>query len=207
MKIEALGVIDINNDTPMSEDVFFVDSNVWFWLTYDRASLGDSKPKVYQLQSYPEYIDAAYITGSKMYRSGLSLSELSHLIEKVEKEIYSRTHDVEIDLKQFRRLDAERQNVIEQIELSWEQIKQMGRPLENEIINETTTDNALLRIKTQLLDGYDLYMIEFVQQVGIKNIISDDSDLASVPGIYLFTANQRIIEQASKQGKLVTRGN
>ncbi|GKU81187.1 hypothetical protein [Niallia sp. NCCP-28] len=207
MNIGALGVVDITDDTPLEDDVFFVDSNVWFWLTYERASLGNSKPLPYQVKDYPEYIDAAFLSESKMYRSGLSLSELSHQIEKVEYDIFCATHSLNMpNKKSFRRnYPIERANVVEQIELAWLQVKQMGIPLESEIINEQVTDLALNRFQNQLIDGYDIFLMEFIKSSGIVNVISDDGDLASVPGIKLFTANRTVIEEAILQGKLIER--
>ena len=32
-------VVDIRNDTPKSDDVFMVDTNVWYFTTYTKASL------------------------------------------------------------------------------------------------------------------------------------------------------------------------
>ncbi|WP_242317086.1 PIN domain-containing protein [Bacillus cereus group sp. BfR-BA-01489] len=206
MIIRAEGIIDIRNDSPREGDVFFVDTNVWFWLTYDRASSGDSKPLVYQITDYPNYIDASLVIGAKMYRSGLSLPEIAHQIERVEREIFNRSNEKDIRTKEFRKnYPAERQKVVEEIEISWEQIKQLGIALENEVINETTTDQALLRLKNEFIDGYDLFLLEFAMGYGIKNIISDDSDLASVPGIYLYTANENVINEAEKQNKLIVR--
>jgi hypothetical protein len=207
MIINALGVIDITNDTPLPGDIFFVDTNVWFWLTYERASLGSNKPLPYQLENYPEYIDAAYLSNSKIYRSGLSLPELAHQIEQVEKDIFCLSNGrKELKTKDFRRnFPKERANVVEQIELAWEQVKQMGDPLETEIINETVIDSALNRFKSQFIDGYDIFLMEFVKEAGITNVISDDSDIASVPGLYLFTANKNIICEAKLQGKYIER--
>jgi hypothetical protein len=207
MNINALGVIDISDDIPLKDDIFFVDSNVWFWLTYERASLGNSKPAPYQVELYPEYIDAAFLSESKMYRSGLSLSEVSHQIEKVEYDIFCASHGISIlNKKDFRRnYPIERANVVEQIELAWLQVKQMGIPLESEIINEQVTDQALNRFQNQLIDGYDIFLMEFLHKSGIVNVISDDGDLASVPGIKLFTANRTVISEAKLQGKLVER--
>lgn len=206
MNINALGVLDIKNDTPLPEDIFFVDTNVWFWLTYERASLGTNKPLPYQINNYPDYIEAAYLSNSKIYRSGLSLAELSHQIEQVEKDIFCLTNNIVVKTKEFRRnYPFERANVVEQIELAWEQVKQMGLPLESEIINELVSDAALSRIQSQFIDGYDMFLVEFIDSAGIKNIISDDSDMASVSGIYLYTANERIINEAKRQGKYKER--
>lgn len=72
-------VIDIKHDNPKQDDAFFVDTNVWYWFTYTRTSLGDHPPKNYQVGDYPSYIKKALTTRSKLYSCGLSLAEFSAL--------------------------------------------------------------------------------------------------------------------------------
>lgn len=55
--IEA-DVIDITMDTPISTDLFLVDTNVWVWLTYPPATL-PGFAETYQVDAYPDYIDRA----------------------------------------------------------------------------------------------------------------------------------------------------
>ena len=70
-------VVDINADTPQASDVFLVDTNVWFWMTYSK-SITVSNP--YQTNVYPDYINKALNAGSLLYRCNLSFAELTHLI-------------------------------------------------------------------------------------------------------------------------------
>lgn len=74
-------VIDIAVDIPCSTDSIFVDSNVWFWQTYTRATAAGRR---YQTIRYPNYIRSALRRGAKLYYSGLSFAELAHTIEKAE---------------------------------------------------------------------------------------------------------------------------
>ena len=37
-------VVDIRKDLPKSNDVFLVDTNVWYWITYTRASQSGQPP-------------------------------------------------------------------------------------------------------------------------------------------------------------------
>ena len=46
-------VVNINVDTPRAEDVFMVDTNVWYWLTYSKASQCARPPAYYQISKYP----------------------------------------------------------------------------------------------------------------------------------------------------------
>ncbi|GAX34376.1 hypothetical protein [Nodularia sp. NIES-3585] len=78
-------VIDIRSDTPKQDDLFLVDSNVWYWYSYTNASASASP---YQTQYYPSYLGQAIAVESLLLYCGLSLAELAHQIEKTEKEIF-----------------------------------------------------------------------------------------------------------------------
>jgi hypothetical protein len=198
-------VVDIRVDTPKQDDSFLVDTNIWFWMAYSRASLGDNPPGKYQITYYPTYISNALNSNSKLYRCGLSLSELAHIIEKTEWEIFKRT-GAPLSIKEFRHnLSAERTNVVTQINVAWSQVKSMASPVENLIIDESATDFALNRLSTQMLDGYDLFIVESITKSGLVQVITDDGDYTSVPNIRVFTANRNVIDAARNQGKLVTR--
>jgi PIN domain nuclease of toxin-antitoxin system len=74
-------VVDIRSDTPRAEDVFVVDTNVWYWLVYPQASLSS---KDYQVQQYPAYINAARKKRSTLHAISLAYTELAHSIERSE---------------------------------------------------------------------------------------------------------------------------
>ena len=38
-------VVDITTDLPTSNDAFLVDTNIWYWMTYHRASQTKQPPK------------------------------------------------------------------------------------------------------------------------------------------------------------------
>jgi hypothetical protein len=86
-------VVDIRQDTPKPSDAFLIDTNVWYWLTYTRARLADRPPLRYQINDYPAYIGKARSAKAQLYRCGLSLAELAHLIEKTEREIFIRSKE------------------------------------------------------------------------------------------------------------------
>jgi hypothetical protein len=71
--------------------------------------------------------------------------------------------------------------------------------------DSTMTDAALSRFETQPVDGYDLFLIEAVVRAGIVQVITDDGDYCTVPGITVFTGNQTVLTAATAQGKLRTR--
>lgn len=197
-------VIDIRTDTPHSHDEFLVDTNVWYWMTYTRASLGPSPPHATQLTDYPNYINQALTNNSQLRFSGLAFAELLHLIERTEREIYIAAHG-QILTKEFRHnLTPERANVVLEIQSAWTQVTAMGKLLETPL-NGTTMNAALQRVQSEKLDGYDLFIIEAANAAGITKVITDDGDFCGVPGIQMFTRNRTVLNAAQTQGRLVVR--
>ncbi len=197
-------VVDITRDTPRAEDAFLVDTNVWYWMTYTRASQSDRPPALYQTTNYPAYTNAALAAGAKIYQSGLSLAELTHLIEKAEREIYERTNG-QVGTKEYRHnFPGERAQVIAEIQSAWSQVVSLADPLIATIDNETV-NAALIRFQTEKVDGYDLFVLESMKNNGVVQVITDDGDFTTVSGIQMFTANRNFITAARNQGKLKIR--
>lgn len=197
-------IVDIEKDSPRSEDSLLVDTNVWLWMCYGRASLS-LDVGLPQLTTYPSYLKKSLAKGAKLYSSGLSFAELSHLIEKVEHECYDRKSGNTITPKEYRHnLLSERGKVVSEVTSTWEQVKRIATILELPL-NEATTDLAVTRFTNQAVDGYDLYFLESLSAANQVQLLSHDGDFCTVPGITLFTANQTVIAAAKIQGKLVSR--
>ncbi|HQK87188.1 MAG TPA: PIN domain-containing protein [Acidobacteriota bacterium] len=197
-------VVDISADTPKTEDAFLVDTNVWYWLTYSRASQSARPPAYYQTSNYPNYTNAALGAGARIFQSGLSLAELTHLIEKAEREIYEATNG-QIGTKEYRHnLPAERAQVFAEVQAACGLVTTLAEPLTVTIDSPTAT-SALNRLQTEKVDGYDLFILESMRSHGVVQVITDDGDFATVPGIQVFTANRNVIQAARAQGRLITR--
>lgn len=197
-------VVDITTDTPKPEDAFLVDTNVWYWLTYSRASQSARPPAYYQTSSYPNYTNAALGAGARIFQSGLSLAELIHLIEKAEREIYEAANG-QIGTKEYRHnLPAERAQVFSEVQAACGLVVTLAEPLTVTIDSPTATA-ALNRLQTEKVDGYDLFILESMRSHGVVQVITDDGDFATVPGIQVFTANRRVIHAAQAQRKLTSR--
>jgi predicted nucleic acid-binding protein len=196
-------VVDIKTDSPTATEAFFVDTNVWYWMTYPNAATGALPGR---LSDYPAFVNRALAAGAKICHSGLSLAELSHLIEKTGREIYIKTIG-DIKTKEYRHnLPSERSRVVSDVEAAWGQVKSLSSPLAL-TVDEKTTDAALDRFRTEKLDGYDLFILETMKNHGVVQIITDDGDFATVAGIRVFTANRNVLFAARAQGKLLPRIN
>jgi hypothetical protein len=72
-------------------------------------------------------------------------------------------------------------------------------------IDSPTATAALNRLQTEQVDGYDLFILESMRSNGVVQVITDDGDFATVPGIQVFTANRNVIHAARTQGRLISR--
>ncbi|GMA59760.1 PIN domain-containing protein [Alicyclobacillus fastidiosus] len=196
-------VVDLRSDTPTSSDSFLVDTNVWYWMTYSNASLS-SIP--YQTSDYPGYIAKCLANKSKLLRCNLSFPEIAHIIERNELTIYNQTSNSTVKTKQFRHnMPQERTRVVTEIATAWGQVKSMAQMIEASPINELATDTALVQMKSDRVDGYDLFILQSAEENGVSQIITDDGDYCTIPNITIFTANQNVIAAASTQNKLIKR--
>lgn len=190
-------VIDLRSYTPQASDQFFVDTNVWYWLTYPPAS---SSAQPYQTNYYPTFVNDSIFIGASLYCSGLSLAELAHLIEKSEYQLSSYSN---LRIKEFRHnYPLEHARVHSQVQGVWGQVENLASQISC-TVGPSTVNSALTRLQTQALDGYDLFILESMQQNSITQVVTDDGDYVTVPGIQVFTANQGAITAAQNQGKLI----
>jgi hypothetical protein len=199
-------VVDIRTDTPKITDSFLVDTNVWYWLTYTKASSCARPPRYYQINDYPDYISKAKSIKAKLLRCGLVLSELAHIIEISECELYNIVNNSQLKLKEFRHnYPTERAITVNEIGVAWSQVEAISDNRDITIDN-TACNDLITLIGSSCVDGYDAFMA--LQEMKINPhfaVITDDGDYATIPGIHVFTANQRIIEIARKSGLLVKR--
>jgi len=200
-------VIDIRRDTPRPSDVFFVDSNVWFWVGYSNATV-NIQHNYNQGIDYPSYLKRALAAGAKLHKCTLSFSEIAHSIERHEWEIFQALPgNSSLKLKDYRHnYPTERQNVIAEITNTWVIADSMTQGASIAVnVDNTALATAMSQIATLELDGYDLFMLEAVRSAGMPQIITDDSDFGQVPGIQVFTANGLLLPAANAQGKLIRR--
>jgi len=199
-------VVDLRLDTPKTADRFYVDTNAWFWTAYSKLQFLPPSPDRKYKPEYPKFLAQVINMGGQLNWCGLSLSELAHLIEKTEHDIYCKTTAAMLNPKEFRHnLPAERAHVAQEIQTAWGAVESMAGCLNVPEINGASTTAALQEFAQLPVDGYDLFAINALKAAGIKQVISDDGDFCSVPGITLFTANQNVITAARAQNKFRQR--
>jgi len=197
-------IVDIRFDKPKHTDTFFVDTNVWYWLTYSQASV---TAKSSQVRSYPNYFKKIRSVSSRLFCCNLSLAELAHIIEDTEYEIFCDAHKknpANYSKKEFRHnCAAERHDVTQEIESAWMQVRQFSASIPL-TIDDAAVTTFITDLKANKLDGYDLFYLDVLRKNKFQ-ILTDDGDFATVPGISVFTANLAVIDAARGCGKLMMR--
>jgi hypothetical protein len=194
-------VIDIRNDAPKPNDSFLIDTNIWFWIAYPKGG-GYVPPRTRQ---YANFVSKSMRARAKLHYCPLSLAELAHSIEKAERAIYNNLNRTAIDAKEFRHnYPPERAAVVREVDQAWRQVKLMASPL-FATVDAAAADSALVTFQSHALDGYDLFILQAAATGKIAQVLTDDGDYCTIPGILLFTANSNVIQTASAQGKVVVR--
>ena len=192
-------VVDLMTDTPSVNDQFLVDTNVWIWFVYTQAGAFTKNRSHY----YLAYLNSCSNSDAELFHSNLSLSELSHIIERTEYDIYSNRGPA-WQIKEFRHNLVERMRVVNEINTAWAQVENLSAAMPA-TVDQPCVNASLTRLQSQKIDGYDLFILESMKAHGIEQVITDDSDYATVPGIRVFTANSNVIKSARNHGKLLKR--
>ncbi|PCC98989.1 PIN domain-containing protein [Halopseudomonas pelagia] len=183
---------DIKNVSPGKGELFFVDTNVWYWMTYFASkSFVPKGPKQYQIENYPNFIEQAVNNKAVLYYSPLMLIELTSLIERAEFEIFKAfKNDQNFSFKRFRNDQHQRKVVIDELHLAWEQVRQLAIELPAKIGDDLEC-KVLDYLRNFNIDGYDSLYYYFMKQNNIVNIITDDKDFRGLDGIELYSCFER----------------
>src|SRR6218665_1839346 len=108
----------ITTARPHHKDRYFVDTNVWFWVTY--CASNTVQAKWYQLTYYPNFIENALNEGAKLFHSPLIFSELANIVENTELKIFNIGRNGEaLTKKKFREIPEQRAKVLSEINSAW----------------------------------------------------------------------------------------
>ena len=98
----------------------------------------------------------------------------------------------------------QRRKLVSVISETWTDVLNVSTMLDLDMDNEFMR-SAMTLFPSVGLDGYDLFMAEAALKADVTQIVTDDGDYATVQGLTIFTANQKVIQAATVAGKLVTR--
>ena len=167
---------------------FALDTNVLYWMFYDKCTYFSSDTRRRKYQNA--------VTKLKMhndiYASPLCLYELFAIIEKNEYKIYAAKHrkDNTFKLKDYRDIESERTAVSSILDITYKSIKQFTK-----IVTQTIDKNAVHDLAASFeqhkLDVFDKSLVDFCNNNGINNIVTDDKDYRTLKDeMNIYTANQ-----------------
>ena len=198
-------VVDIRTDNPKITDFFFVDTNVWY--IYARSYY--SPPNSGKERLYPSFISKMLHAKSKIFRSELTLVELSNVIEKSLYKVFIEENCFkpdEMHIKDFRyEYPEERNNFIDELSMTWDNIRDVSESFDSSL-DKSISEFIFKGFYKSYLDGYDLLFLDLIQKkMNNPYILTNDKDFATNPGITVFTANKRTINAAKEKNLLITR--
>ncbi|WP_221293292.1 type II toxin-antitoxin system VapC family toxin [Stutzerimonas stutzeri] len=181
-------IISITTSKPAHTDKYFVDTNVWFWFTYcaSREINTAHKPRRYQVERYPEFIERALDAGAKLFHCPLVFSELANVIERTEYDIFKAGgSNLCVSRKKFRAIEGEREKVIKEIKMAWTTVNSISTCLDIRLNKQIVTP-AMTCLESAPLDAYDAFYLQVMSSEGITKLITDDRDfmVAGVESIY-----------------------
>jgi predicted nucleic acid-binding protein len=185
-------ISNINRHIPARTDKIFVDTNIWFWITY--AASKELSNTRYQTRVYPEFIEKVLNEGASLYHCPLILSELANIIERTEWGIFKSSNDNELSRKQYRKIESEREKVMIEIESAWSAICEVSTCLDLHM-NKKFADDSFIILSSSKLDPYDAFYFKLMEQENITQILTDDGDFSTTTVGTIFTANDRMLQQ------------
>lgn len=191
-------IINIKKVRPTKDDVYFIDTNVWFWFTYcgsNKKFIGRA-PSFYQLKEYPDFIDKILNVGAKIFTSPLIYTELANLIERTEYNEYvakEQLQNTDFTRKDFREIEECREKVLREINSAWSVICSVASDCLELNLNLATTKAAHNFMSNTKLDPYDAIFIHFMNSHNINTLISDDGDMMATNISQIITANKKYV--------------
>lgn len=192
LTIRMSSVINIQGARPVHTDKYFVDTNVWFWFTYcaSKEINTSSKPKRYQIEKYPEFIEKALDVGAKLFHCPLVFSELANVIERTEYDIFTGDgKNSGLTRKAFRKIEEERKKVIQEIKIAWATVNSVSTCLDVSL-SQKTVPPAIAYLESAPLDAYDAFYLQVMSSEGISKLITDDRDFTVAGVESLYTASR-----------------
>lgn len=182
--IDALDVSKID-----TKEIFALDTNILYWTHYSKASNPNLRVHPYQVTKYPNFVEKLLENGNKLITTIFNVTELMHVVESSEFQIYKATNNVRIGKKVFRKMEIEREKYKNEIETIIMQINE-SYDGQIELIQLTENDiaNFVSNISNNSCDIFDYLVVEYLKSKGVKNFITDDKDFKTIEDINVYFA-------------------
>jgi predicted nucleic acid-binding protein len=185
-------VFAINDYTPIKNERYFIDTNVWYWTTYipgkDMSLI--NQPQKYQVTDYPAFIQKAIDDGAILCHCPMTFAELAYLIEKTEWEIFKKNKNDEfIDKKEFRKNRESRKAVLKEIDMAWNTINSMSNCIDTNMNMDFVSSSKNI-LEQSNVDPFDAFYVQLMNKNKIDFVVTDDHDFCSTKHIVV-TSNRK----------------
>lgn len=199
MDIKCDKVFDISERKIPYDEPYYLDTNIWYWLTYPRVTFRNDV-QLKKATDYTSFISSLQTKDVELCSTIFTYSELINIVERNEFNLVKRQYHSK---KHFRKDLTKRKDTLEIIANVLEQVDEFSTPDKVvQILDYIKAETLIQGLNSTLLDGNDLIVGMLTKENEIVNIISDDSDFGTLGGINLFTLNAEVIKAAREQGRL-----
>lgn len=188
--MQCTKIIDLTTYIPINnQKAFFLDTNVLYWYVYPRCGIQTEHHTKMQAAPYYNFVDSLVAAGNPLYTSVYNITEMLHVIEKREFELYAMTHpEAKWSIKDLRRISEEREQLKRNLSTAMSNVQNICSILDfnftYDILNQFIAD-----LEQHHCDTFDYAILKNCIAEKKLNIISDDGDFTTMHQINLFTAN------------------
>ena len=189
--------IDLTTYTPINNRRgFFLDTNVLYWFSYPRCGIQTVPRITHQATPYYDFIDRLVANGNPLFTSVYNITEMLHVIEKNEFDLYKVGHpEADWSIKDFRRIPSERSQLKKNLSTALSNVLNICTILSfnftYDILDEFTKG-----LESHHCDIFDYAILKNCIQEDKINVISDDSDFSTMEQICFYTANATALSKA-----------
>lgn len=174
----------INNHKP-----FFLDTNVLYWYVYPRCGIQTESHIKMQATPYYDFVDKLVAAGNPLYTSIYNITEMLHVIEKREYDLYVTMHpEAKWSIKDIRRMPKEREQLRKNLSTAMSNVKNICKIMDFNF-TYAILEQFVKDLENHHCDTFDYAILKNCIAEQQLNVISDDSDFTTMHKISLFTAN------------------
>lgn len=190
--------IDLTTFMPMdNQRAFFLDTNVLYWFTYPRYGI-TKKYEMHRAAPYFAFVDRLVSNGNPLFTSIYNISEMVHVIEKNELDIYRVNHpEADWTMKDLRKIPNERSLLKSNMSTALTNAKNICTIL-NFNFTYDLLDQFVNELEQHRCDTFDYAILRNCINENKVNVISDDGDFSTMEQITLYTANTTSLSIISK---------
>ena len=147
-------------------------------------------------RQYQNYVNHLITKKEKLYTTEFNIYEMYHVIDKINRDIYSRENGQDISLKEYHKNQTEVKKVHKEFKASYDTLKNCIQILPYQFEKEDIDD--FCEKDESSLDFYDYMLLKVADKEKFKYILTDDADFVSnldyIKNFDIMTQNNEMIK-------------